>query len=76
VTIFPVGPEGIELQALLKRLAWVPSGGAAKHAIQGGEVAVNGHPEVRRARRLRAGDVVAYAGRTVRLVERDAPAKP
>lgn len=65
---FRVEGDGIELQALLKRLGWVPSGGAAKHAIQGGEVEVNGRPETRRARRLRPGDVVSYAGRSVRLI--------
>jgi ribosome-associated protein YbcJ (S4-like RNA binding protein) len=32
--------------------------------IQGGEVRVNGQPETRRKRKLRAGDVVDFDGRS------------
>lgn len=55
--------DHIELAQLLKAAGACDSGGAAKHAIQGGEVAVNGAPETRRGRKLRAGDVVVYRGR-------------
>jgi ribosome-associated protein len=58
----------IELQDVLKKLALVPSGGAAKRAIQAGEVLVNGAVETHRARRLSAGDEVQFAGHRVLLV--------
>lgn len=48
----------IQLEQLLKREGWVPTGGMAKIAIQGGEVTVNGEVETRRKKKLRVGDVV------------------
>lgn len=54
--------EFIELNALLKLLALVPSGGAAKALIAGGGVSVDGTTETRVRRKLRAGDHVRLNG--------------
>ncbi|HEX4008829.1 MAG TPA: RNA-binding S4 domain-containing protein [Solirubrobacteraceae bacterium] len=59
--------EMIRLGQLLK-LAGVADGGAeAKAMITGGEVAVNGEPELRRGRQLRDGDVVIAGGEELQV---------
>ena len=65
----PIQIDGdmIRLGQLLK-LAGVVSGGAdAKALIAGGEVSVNGEPEIRRGRQLHPGDVVRVGGADVRV---------
>ena len=57
--------EYIKLDALLKFAALVSSGGEAKSVIAEGRVSVNGEVCTMRGRKLRAGDVVGYDGRTV-----------
>ena len=57
--------EYIKLDALLKFAALVSSGGEAKSVIAEGRVCVNGEVCTMRGRKLRAGDVVGYDGRTV-----------
>ena len=59
--------EFITLDALLKAAGLVSSGGAAKVLIAAGGVRVNGAPETRRGRKLRAGDEVAVGERRVRV---------
>lgn len=60
--------DHITLDALMKACGLAPSGGAAKTMIAEGEVQVNGEVDTRRGRKLRVGDVVACAGRQVRVV--------
>ena len=55
--------EYIKLQDLLKFAAAVQPGGEAKMVIQEGEVTVNGEVCTMRGKKLRPGDVVAFAGR-------------
>lgn len=50
--------ETIKLDQFLKLARVVESGGQAKQLIQAGLVFVNGSIEMRRGRKLRAGDVV------------------
>ena len=58
----------IRLGQLLK-LAGVVSGGAdAKALIAGGQVTVNGKPELRRGRQLHSGDVVRVGTDALRIV--------
>jgi ribosome-associated protein len=64
---FPLRGEHITLDALLKASGIVSSGGAAKVLIAGGGVRVNGEPEARRGRKLRAGDEVTLAAQRVRV---------
>jgi len=59
------GREYIELTDLLKITGLFESGGMAKTAISEGRVTVDGHPELRRRCKIRAGRVVGSAGRTI-----------
>jgi ribosome-associated protein len=58
---FELRGEHITLDALLKASGLASSGGAAKVLIAEGQVRVNGEAELRRGRKLRAGDEVACA---------------
>ena len=58
---FPLQGEFIELNVLLKLLALVPSGGAAKAMITEGAVMVDGETETRVRRKLRPGQSVRVA---------------
>lgn len=64
---FPLRGEHIALDALLKATGLASSGGAAKILIADGGVRVNGEPEARRGRKLRAGDEVAVGQSRVRV---------
>jgi ribosome-associated protein len=62
-----VGTDGIRLGQLLKLVGIVDTGGAARELLGSGDVRVNDEAETRRGRQLRPGDVVAAAGRELRL---------
>ena len=64
---FSLRGEHITLDALLKATGLASSGGEAKVYITQGQVRVNGDAELRRGRKLRAGDVVQLAARQVRV---------
>lgn len=66
-TPFTLRGEHITLDALLKATGLAGSGGEAKLLIQDGQVQVNGEPELRRGRKLRAGDEVVLGTARVRL---------
>lgn len=57
-TPFALRGDHITLDALLKATGMADSGGAAKTLITDGRVRVNGSVELRRGRKLRAGDRV------------------
>ena len=57
--------EFIKLQDLLKFAGLVETGGEAKERIQAGEVRVNGEPCLQRGKKLRPGDRVEFAGKTL-----------
>ena len=57
----------IKLGQELKAAGLADSGVDAKYAIEEGKVTVNGQTEYQRGKKLRDGDVVAYAGKTVRI---------
>ena len=59
--------EPVELHKVLKFTGLAASGGEAKRAVDAGEVSVNGSVERRRRRKLVGGDVVVFAGTTLRL---------
>lgn len=59
--------ESIRLGQFMKLADLVELGSDAKELIAGGQVRVNGEPETRRGRRLRAGDVVEFDGRSARV---------
>jgi ribosome-associated protein len=62
-----VGAAGIRLGQLLKLVGAVDTGGQARALLDDGKVLVNHEVESRRGRQLVAGDVVAVAGRELRL---------
>jgi len=64
----PLRGEHITLDALLKATGLASSGGHAKVVIASGEVRVNGETELRRGRKLRAGDQVTLGAEAVRVV--------
>lgn len=61
--------EFIRLDALLKFAGIMETGGAAKIAIQSGEVAVNGEICTMRGKKLRPGDRVTVNNETELLIE-------
>lgn len=61
----PIRDDVIRLGQLLQLAGIVDSGSDAKLVLLGGEVLVNGEPEDRRGRQLRAGDVVEALGEAV-----------
>lgn len=64
---FDLRGDHITLDALLKAAGLASSGGEAKTLIQQGGVRVNGEVDLRRGRKLRAGDEVDVGGRRVAL---------
>ena len=59
--------EPIELFQLLKFEGLASSGGEAKYFIAEGQVSVNGETEIRKRRKILAGDIVEFAGETIRV---------
>ena len=65
---FPLRGDFITLDALLKATGLAGSGGAAKGMVADGRVQVDGHEELRKTCKIRAGQVVAVAGARVRVM--------
>jgi ribosome-associated protein len=61
--------EYIELDKLLKAMGLVESGGRARMLIAAGEVSVDGQVELRKTAKMRAGQVVSFAGQQVRVIQ-------
>lgn len=59
--------EYIKLGQALKAANLVESGGDAKHVVQEGMVRVNGQVDTRRGKKLVAGDLVEYNGKTIKI---------
>jgi ribosome-associated protein len=65
---FELDGDFIELNVLIKLLALAPSGGAAKTMIAEGLVSVDGLVEMRKARKLRNGQVVRLGQEEIRII--------
>ena len=63
------GHPWIELHQLLKVTGLCASGGEAKGCVAAGEVRVDGHTELRKRCKIRAGQVVDFAGCQLQVVE-------
>lgn len=59
--------EYIKLGQALKAVGLVGSGVEAKEVIQDGLVKVNGETDLRRGRKLYAGDVVSFDGEEIKI---------
>lgn len=57
-TVIPLQGEHITLSQALKVAGLADTGGQAKVIVRAGQVTVNGEPELRPGRKLRAGDVI------------------
>jgi len=62
------GKEFIELNDLMKITGMCESGGTAKTMITEGSVMVDGKIELRRRCKIRAGQIITFEGREVRVV--------
>ncbi len=60
--------EPVELFKVLKFEGLVGTGGEAKIVIDEGLVNVNGQLEMRKRRKLLAGDIIEFNGHTLRLI--------
>jgi ribosome-associated protein len=65
---FELRGEFIPLDALLKTTGLASSGGAAKAMVAAGEVQVDGQLELRKRCKIRAGQTVSAAGRTIQVI--------
>ena len=59
--------EFIKLGQALKASGLVDSGVEAKEVIQEGQVLVNGEVDLRRGRKLYAGDIVSFNGEEIKI---------
>lgn len=66
----------ITLGQLLKSIDLISSGGQAKWYLANNEVLVNGEPEDRRGRKLRAGDTVTLPDKQVITLKAMGPRAP
>lgn len=64
----PIRDESIRLGQLLKLAGVVEDGAMARMVIENGEVEVDGEVVLRRGTQVRPGQVVTYAGESVRVV--------
>lgn len=61
------GEEFILLQSLLKLAGLCDTGGEAKQAIIGGKVTVDGVIETRRGKKIKAEQIVIFAGQKIKV---------
>ena len=61
--------EFIKLDALLKFAGVCETGGAAKEAVQGGDVSVNGQVCTMRGKKIRPGDEVTVGGQVALTIQ-------
>ncbi|MGT2887845.1 S4 domain-containing protein YaaA [Streptococcus didelphis] len=59
--------EFITLQALLKELSIIQSGGAVKSFLEDTEVLFNGQEEKRRGKKIRVGDVLSIPSKEIEI---------
>ncbi|MDF2437120.1 MAG: RNA-binding protein [Bacteroidota bacterium] len=64
---FKIKDDHIQLNQLLKALAWVENGADANMVIDQGMVKVNGETELRKRNKIRAGFKVEFNGNSILL---------
>lgn len=64
---FKIKGEYIQLNQLIKAMAWCSNGAEANALIDSGLVKVNGEKEYRKRNKLRAGDRIEYKGQKVEI---------
>ena len=68
MTEFKISGEYIQLIQLLKALNWVENGGEAQAVVMAGQVTHNGAVDFRKRLKVRPGDVVGFAGKSIQLI--------
>jgi len=68
VETFALKGDFIQLIQLLKAMNWVENGAMAQHAVAEGMVECNGRVDYRKRLKVRAGDVVGFEGKKVKVV--------
>ncbi len=68
VEFFLDGSEFIELKNLLKITGLCDTGGEAKNAIEQGNVLVDGILEIRKAYKVKAGQIVSYDNKKIKVI--------
>jgi ribosome-associated protein len=61
--------EPVELYKILKFEGLLSSGAEAKNAIAAGMVEVNGESELRKRRKIVAGDLIVFQSETLKIVK-------
>lgn len=64
---FSLEGEYVELNQLLKLVGLCESGGAGKAIVASGDVSVDGHQELRKTAKIRAGQVVSLGDIEIRV---------
>jgi len=65
--IIEINSEYIKLDSLLKFAALVGTGGEAKYVISEGMVKVDGEVCLMRGKKIREGNIVEFAGKTLKI---------
>jgi len=60
----------VELYKILKFEGLTSSGGEAKQAIVDGQVTVNGEVEIKKRKKISAGDKIEYSGQSIEVVSK------
>lgn len=68
IRLVKIRQEPTELCKILKFENLVASGGEAKSAIAEGLVRVNGEIETRKRKKILSGDMIEFAGRTIKII--------
>jgi ribosome-associated protein len=66
---FTLNGEYVELNQLLKLAGICDSGGAGKMLVASGDVMVDGHTELRKTCKIRAGQVVTFGDVRIKVSE-------
>jgi ribosome-associated protein len=67
MNIFKIKGEYIQLNQLIKAMAWVINGAEANNVIDNGLVKVNNATEYRKRNKLKPGDVIEFANQKVQI---------
>ena len=68
MSVVEITKEPVELYKILKFEGLVASGGEAKMVIGAGHVRVNGEVETRKRKKIVSGDIIKFAGQTIRIL--------
>ena len=68
--IVEINKEPVELCKILKFENMVQSGGEAKFVITEGSVRVNGEVEIRKRKKIFAGDIIEYKGEKLKIARK------